>query len=163
MFINKLLSATTLSAALALTTLTNIASATPLADNMDGGGCIVNTGNYADDVITITNADLVKAHGVMAPGTTITHVVNFAYDFGVTDQSCAGATATISLDTPTFPASTAVSFDSLVLDGAISNVSIVDNSGTLALTLTMTTQEQVDMATPFTYSVPFTINADVSI
>lgn len=164
MFNTKLLPSLVLSSAvLALSTFGSVASATPLTSNIEGGGCIVNAGNYADDVITITAADLVKAHGVLAPNTTITQVINFAYDFGVTDPSCAGAVASITLDTPSFPASGAVSFDSLVLGGGISGVSIVDNTGVLTLTLTMTTQSQVSMATPFTYNVPFTINADVSI
>ncbi len=161
---NKILPTIFLStAALALSSMSSIATATPLNNNITGGGCIINTGDYADDVITITAADLVKAHGVLAPGTTITHVVNFAYDFGVTNPSCSGAVASIILDTPSFPASSAVSFDSLVLGGGVSNVSIVNNTGTLTLTLTMTTQSQVSMATPFTYSVPFSIHANVTM
>ena len=164
MFNKKVLPTILLSASLlAITATTNVALATSLSDNIEGSGCIVNVGEYADDVITITAADLVKAHGVLAPGTTITHVVNLAYDFGVTDSSCADATASISLETPTFPASTAVSFDSLVLGGGFSNVSIVNNTGALSLTLTMTTQAQVSMATPFTYTVPFTMHAAVSM
>ena len=164
MFNKKVLPTILLSASLlAITATTNVALATSLSDNITGSGCIVNVGEYADDVITITAADLVKAHGVLAPGTTITHVVNLAYDFGVTDASCADATASINLETPTFPASTAVSFDSLVLNGGFSNVSIVNNTGALSLTLTMTTQAQVSMATPFTYDVPFTMHAAVSM
>lgn len=161
---NKFLPTIILStAALAFSSASITASATPLNNNITGGGCIINVGDYADDVITVTNADLVKAHGVLAPGTTITHVVNFSYDFGVTDSSCAGASASITLDTANFPASTAVSFDSLTLGGGISNVSIVNNTGALTLTLTMTTLSQVSMATPFTYSVPFTIHANVTM
>ncbi len=164
MFTKKILPSILLSGAIfSLALSSNIATATPLSDNITGSGCIVNAGEYADDVITITAADLVKAHGVLAPGTTITHVVNLAYDFGVTDSSCADAVASISLAPPTFPASTALTFDSLVLNGGFSNVSIVNNTGTLSLTLTMTTQSQVSMATPFTYDVPFTLNAAVSI
>lgn len=164
MFSNKFLPSLILSGAvLSLALSSNVAMATPLSGNMIGSGCIVNAGEYADDVITITAADLVKAHGVLAPGTTVTHVVNLAYDFGVTDASCADAVASISLATPTFPASTAVTFDSLVLNGGFSNVSIVNNTGTLSLTLTITTQSQVSMATPFTYDVPFTLNAVVSL
>jgi len=164
MFNKNLLSSVLLStAALTITSLSGVASATPLNSNMSGTGCIVNVGEYADEVITITAADLVKAHGVLAPGTTITHVVNMAYDFGVTNPSCAGAVASISLENPVFPASTAVTFDSLDLTGGISNVSIVNNTGALALTLTMTTQSQVSMATPFTYNVPFTMHAAVTM
>ena len=164
MFNKKLLPSVLLSTAtLAFATFSGVASATPLTSNIAGTGCIVNVGEYADEVITITTADLVKAHGVLAPGTTITHVVNMAYDFGVTDPSCAGAVASISLENPVFPASTAITFDSLDLTGGITNVSIVNNTGALALTLTMTTQSQLTMATPFTYNVPFTMHAAVTL
>lgn len=147
---------------LLLTLSPNVTHANPLSGNILGYGCIVQAGNYASDVITINNSDLVKAHGVLAPGTTITHVVNFTYDFGVTDTSCLGSKATLSLDTTTLPATSEVSFDSLVLNGGFTNVSIVNNTGSFSLVLTMTTQSQVSMATPFTYTIPFTINAYVT-
>ncbi len=140
----------------------NTAVANPLSENILGYGCIVNPGNYANEVITINNADLIKAHGVLAPNTTITHVVNFTYDFGVTDTSCFGAKASLSLEPTTLPSTSEISFDSLVLTGGFTNVPIVNNTGSFTLTLTMTTQTPVSLATPFTYTVPFTINATVT-
>ncbi|MEZ5537279.1 MAG: hypothetical protein R3F02_16840 [Thiolinea sp.] len=138
-------------------------TAAPITKDILGYGCIVTEGNFANSVITITNADLVKAHGVLAPNTTITHVVNFNYDFGVTDTSCLGAKASITLDSTDLPTTSEVSFDSLVIDGDFTETSIFNNTGHISLTLTMTTQTPVNMATPFTYYVPFTLNATVSI
>ena len=137
-------------------------SANPLENDLLGYGCIVKNGNYASDVITISNTDIVKAHGVLAPNTTITHVVNLSYDFGVSDTSCLAAKANINLEAVSLPATSEISFDSLILDGALNNASIINNSGLLTLTLRMTTQAPISMATPFTYSIPFTINANVT-
>jgi len=57
-----------------------------------------------------------------------------------------------------------VSFVALALTGELNNALLNTNSsGNLTLTLTMTTKTGLGLASPFTYSVPFTINAEVGL
>lgn len=139
------------------------ASADSLDQTLLGTGCVLTVGNYASSKITFTAADLAKEHGTIPAGTQITHTVNFNYDFGVTDTACIGAKVSINLEAPTFPANSSINFNTLELVGGLNNaVLIMNSSGTLSLTLTMTAKTGLGLASPFTYSVPFTINADIS-
>jgi hypothetical protein len=148
--------------AITVSTFSASAMAVNLTPTLSGSGCVVTNGDYADTVLGFTAADLVAAHGTIAPGDTIIHSVTFTPNYGVTDASCADATVAIALDSATLPTTGSVSFNSIVISGAGTTASsIVNNTDPVTVTVTMTAQTGLGLASPFTYSIPIALSANV--
>lgn len=154
---NQLISSLLLIAAASAT------NAAPLTGSLDGSVCIISAGDHADSALSFTMADLTQTHGSISPGDTITHSVTFQADYGVTDPACADATVAVSLGSFSPPATDSLSYDSLTISGAGTTRSpILNNTDPVTVMLTMTAQQSSgSIASTQTYSVPFTLSADV--